>query len=264
MNYYVHDLSPMAIELGWFILPWYWLSYIAGFFIVYFGVMNLSSKKKICLSKKLIHDYLSIGFLSLVLGGRIGYILIYNLGYYLKDPMKVFALWEGGMSFHGAIIGIGLYTFYQSRKYKIPFLTFTDAISIFAPIGIFFGRISNFINGELAGRVTDVPWAVIFPKFYNGDPRHPSQIYEALLEGLTLFLILFLFGRSNLNRRGFCTGLFVSFYGLFRFIIEFFRNPDPQIGLYFGIFTMGQFLCGVMIIVGGIIILKSDEEVSSL
>ncbi|WP_372652791.1 prolipoprotein diacylglyceryl transferase [Halobacteriovorax sp.] len=262
MNHYVHNLSPMAIEWGWFILPWYWLAYIAGFFIVYLGLMKFSSAGHIQLSKRTIHDYLSMGFLSLLLGGRFGYILIYNLNYYLEDPAKIFAIWEGGMSFHGAIIGIGLFTLYQSKKQKIPFLRFTDAISIFAPIGIFLGRISNFINGELAGRVTDVAWAVVFPKFYNSEPRHPSQIYEALLEGLVLFLILYFYGRKKINSLGFCTGLFVSLYGVFRFFIEFFRNPDPQIGLYFNAFTMGQILCSLMVLAGLVLIFKSDRKLS--
>ena len=262
MNYYVHNFSPMAVEWGWFILPWYWLSYILGFIIVYVGMMNLSDKDQIKISKKVIHDYLSTGFLFLILGGRLGYILIYNLSYYVKDPMKVFALWEGGMSFHGALIGIGIYTLYKSKKSNTSFLTFTDAISIFSPVGIFFGRVSNFINGELAGRVTDVPWAVIFPKFYNGEPRHPSQLYEALLEGVILFFILIVFGRSRLQRKGFCTGLFISLYGLFRFLIEFFRNPDPQIGLYFDTFTLGQILCVFMVVLGVIFVNKSDEKSS--
>ncbi len=262
MNYYIHDLSPMAIEWGWFILPWYWLSYIAGFFTVYIGLMKFSSVGYISLTKKTIHDYLSMGFLALLFGGRLGYILIYNLNYYIKDPSKVFAIWEGGMSFHGAIIGIALYTVFKAKRQSIPFLKFTDAISIFAPIGIFFGRISNFINGELAGRVTDVAWAVVFPKFYNNEPRHPSQIYEALLEGLLLFIILYIFGRKKLSSPGFCTGLFVSLYGVFRFFIEFFRNPDPQIGLYFDMFTMGQFLCAFMVITGVLLVLKSDKKLS--
>lgn len=262
MNYYVHNLSPMAIEWGWFILPWYWLSYILGFFIVYLGMMKSATNGRIQLSKKVIHDYLSIGFISLLLGGRLGYILIYNLNYYIKDPMKIFAVWEGGMSFHGALIGIGLFTYYQSRKLKIPFLRFTDAISVFAPIGIFFGRIANFINGELAGRVTDVAWAVIFPKFYNNEPRHPSQLYEAFLEGLVLFLILYFFGQKKLKSLGFCTRVFVSLYGVFRFIVEFFRNPDPQIGLYFNTFTLGQLLCALMIALGLILVSKSDKKLS--
>lgn len=263
MNYYVHNLSPMAIEWGWFILPWYWLSYIAGFFAVYFGSMYLAEKSEVGLKKSFIHDYTSIGFLFLVLGGRIGYILIYNLNYYLENPMKVFALWEGGMSFHGAMISVGLYTLFKAKRNGISFLQMTDVICIFAPIGIFLGRISNFINGELAGRVSDVPWAVIFPKFYDQSPRHPSQIYEALLEGLLLFIILITFGRRKLPLRGFSSGLFLLLYGVFRFVIEFFRNPDPQIGLYFDLFTMGQFLCLAMVIVG-IYIIYSSKNIASL
>ncbi|ATH08551.1 prolipoprotein diacylglyceryl transferase [Halobacteriovorax marinus] len=260
MDYYVHNLSPMAIEIGWFILPWYWLSYILGFFAVYFGMMLFSKNKKVHISKTLIHHYLSLGFLWLILGGRLGYIFIYNFSYYLKEPSKVFALWEGGMSFHGALIAVGLFSIYFARKYRIAFLSLTDGVSIFAPIGLFLGRGANFINGELAGRVSDVSWAVIFPKFYDNSPRHPSQLYEAFLEGFILFLIQFFWSSRRLEREGFSTGVFVLCYGIFRFFVEFFRNPDPQIGLYFGLITMGQILCSLMIVLGLVLIVKSDRK----
>ena len=258
MNYYVHDLSPMAVEWGWFILPWYWLSYIFGFFIVYIGMMNLSAKGQIKLSKKMTHDYLSMGFFSLILGGRLGYILIYNLGYYIKDPMKVFALWEGGMSFHGALIGIGIYTLYKSKKSNTSFLTFTDAISIFSPVGIFFGRVSNFINGELAGRVTDVPWAVIFPKFYNGEPRHPSQLYEALGYLAVSLLGFYLYERFHKTwPEGRFVGIILLLGMSWRFFTEFFK--DNQVAFEEGmLLNMGQLLSVPMAILGLILIFRKQ------
>lgn len=260
MSFYVHNLSPMAIEWGWLILPWYWLAYIVGFFIVYFGMMGLVRKKLIDLNIQEVHDYLSLGFLALILGGRVGYILIYNLSYYIKNPMKIFAIWEGGMSFHGAIIGIALYTLFRSRKFKRHLFTYTDSVSLFAPLGLFFGRLANFVNGELAGRVTDVPWAVIFPKFYDQSPRHPSQIYEAITEGLILFFIMQVFGKKKVKQDGFCSGLFLLSYGGARFLVEFFRNPDPQIGYYFSYFTLGQFLCLLMVFIGIYLMRKSKAS----
>lgn len=254
MSYYVHDIDPMAISYGWLILPWYWLAYIAGFFIVYFGFFDLIKKGHINLSAKFTHSFLSKGFLFLVLGGRVGYILFYNLSYYLSNPLKVFAIWEGGMSFHGAVLAVILYAIYSSKKEGISLFELTDPISLWAPLGIFLGRIANFVNGELAGRATDVPWAVIFPKFYDQTPRHPSQIYEAVAEGIMVFIIIQFFGKSKLNAKGYCSGLFLILYGLGRFVVEFYRNPDPQLGLYFDLFTLGQFFCLAMIIFGIIII----------
>ncbi|WP_127714322.1 prolipoprotein diacylglyceryl transferase [Halobacteriovorax sp. HLS] len=260
MTYYVHDLNPMAISLGWFILPWYWLAYICGFFSVYFGFFSLKKKGDVTFGHKFIHSFLSRGFLILILGGRVGYILFYNLSYYLNHPAKIFALWEGGMSFHGAIIGIGLYALICSRKEGVSLFKLTDPICLFAPLGIFFGRMANFMNGELAGRATDVSWAVIFPKFYDNIPRHPSQIYEALLEGLLIFLVMQIFVRNKLSRVGFSSGIFLVLYGIGRFFVEFFRNPDPQIGLFFELLTLGQFLCLAMIIIGLIIIANSLKK----
>jgi phosphatidylglycerol:prolipoprotein diacylglycerol transferase len=257
MSYYVHDIDPMAISYGWLILPWYWLAYIAGFFIVYFGFFNLIKKGRITLSPKFVHGFLSKGFLYLIFGGRVGYILFYNLSYYISNPSKIFAVWEGGMSFHGAVLAVTFYAIYSSRKEKISIFQLTDPISLWAPLGIFFGRLANFMNGELAGRATDVSWAVIFPKFYDQTPRHPSQIYEAVSEGIVVFLIIQIFGLKRIDRRGLCSGLFLSLYGLGRFIVEFFRNPDPQIGLFFGLLTLGQLFCLAMIIIGSMIIARS-------
>lgn len=261
MSYYVHDLSPMALSYGPFILPWYWLAYIAGFFVVYFGFISLVKNKRTELSAKFIHTFLSRGFLCLVAGGRVGYILIYNLSYYLSNPQKILAVWEGGMSFHGAVLGVFFYSLYISKKKQISLYDLTDPISIWAPLGLFFGRMANFMNGELAGRVTDVPWAVVFPKFYGSEPRHPSQIYEALIEGILVFIIMFLISKKKLDQRGFCSGLFLALYGVGRFFVEFFRNPDPQLGLFFDFFTLGQIFCLAMILLGGVIIAKSINRV---
>ena len=261
MSYYVHNIDPMAISYGWLILPWYWLAYIAGFFIVYFGFFNLIKKNLIQLSPQFVHNFLSRGFLFLIIGGRVGYIFFYNLSYYINNPAEILAVWEGGMSFHGAVIGVTLYAIISARKINIFLFQLTDPISIWAPLGIFFGRIGNFMNGELAGRVTDVSWAIIFPKFYDQSPRHPSQIYEAVSEGLIVFIIIQFFGVKRLSQKGFCSGLFLVLYGLGRFFVEFFRNPDPQLGLFLGFFTLGQFFCLVMIIIGILIIVRTRKVI---
>lgn len=257
MQYYVHNLNPIAIDFLGIKIAWYWLAYFLGYFwTLYFG-KYLITKEKLNISFTHYLNYLFVGFFVMLAGGKIFYILFYNFSYYAADLKRVFYFWQGGMSFHGALLGAALWTFYYAKKHGLKFLELTDIVVTGVGIGIMLGRIANFINGELAGRVTDVSWAVIFPKLYDMSPRHPSQLYEALLEGLVLFIILFAC-KKNLKRPGLNSGLFLIIYGISRFIVEFFRTPDPQIGLFFDLFSVGQFYCAVMILFGiGIISLPS-------
>ena len=189
--------------------------------------------------------------IGIIIGGRLGYVIFYNPDYYLNNLLEIFKLWNGGMSFHGGFIGVVFAVIYSSKISKIAILILSDLIAIVAPIGIFFGRLANFINGELYGRITNHSFGMIFPNAGNS-PRHPSQLYEAFFEGFLLFIIMLLFIKFTniLNKKGLITALFLSCYGSFRFIIEFFREPDANIGLLYFNFSMGQLLSLPMIIVG--------------
>lgn len=260
MNYYVHALDPIAFRIGNLVFPWYWLVYFGGYFWLLFTMEYLFKKGKVPLKSAIdLYNLLLIGFMFLLLGGRFGYVFFYNFSYYWNDPKKVFYLWEGGMSFHGALIACGLWVYYFTKKKNISFLALSDIMCLLVPPVLAFGRVANFINGELAGRVSDVSWAVIFPRLYDMSPRHPSQLYEALLEGVFLWLAVIATYKFS-KRNGSVTGVFVLGYGLSRFVIEFFREPDRQLGFIIGGLTMGQLLCSVMIVVGLSIILISRKE----
>ena len=194
----------------------------------------------------------------MLIGGRIGYVLFYNFGYYLSNPFDILKIWEGGMSFHGALIGVILGTYSFAIKKNIPTFFLLDIIAFVAPIGIFFGRIANFINGELIGKTTDVFWGVIFP-LVDDKIRHPSQLYEAFFEGVVLFIIMNLTLYKNNYKTGTCSYMFLIFYGIFRTFSEFFREPDSQIGHLFGPISMGMILSFLMILAGIIIFLKKND-----
>ncbi len=261
-NHYVHDLSPIAFSLGDLIFPWYWLVYLLGYFWVFQCLEYFSKKELITLSKKDIYFYMSRGFLGMLLGARLTYIFLYNFSYYRNNPIKVFYVWEGGMSFHGALLGAAIFFLYYSRLKKQNFFSITDPICVAVPLVLGFGRLANFMNGELAGRVSDVSWAVIFPKFYGIAPRHPSQIYQALCEGFLLFGLLWL-AKKDLNIPGKISAYFLIFYGMFRFAIEFFREPDKQLGfISFGL-SMGQLLCLGMILLGFLIYYRDKFQTNS-
>jgi phosphatidylglycerol:prolipoprotein diacylglycerol transferase len=240
-------------------LRWYSLAYMLGIVLGWFytrRVLAKSNQKKLSLAH--LDDVISYLILGIVLGGRLGYVLFYKPLHFLSHPIDIFKVWEGGMSFHGGLIGSALaFAFYAWRK-KIPFFLLADIASTAAPIGLFFGRIANFINGELFGRVTDVSWAVLFP-LGGYLPRHPSQLYEALLEGLFLFILLGIFCKrfNALKYPGFLSGLFVAGYGFSRFIVEFFREPDDFIGYFLTYFTWGQLLSLPLILYGFYLMKKS-------
>jgi phosphatidylglycerol---prolipoprotein diacylglyceryl transferase len=199
-----------------------------------------------------VSDLLFYGFLGVILGGRVGYVLFYNFDMFLADPLYLFKIWTGGMSFHGGLIGVITAMIWFAHKTKRHFFTVADFVAPLIPFGLGVGRIGNFLNGELWGRVTDVPWAIIFPEA-GPEPRHPSQLYQFALEGVVLFIILNLFWRKN-PPRGAISGMFLLFYGLFRFLVEFVRQPDSQLGLYFQEISMGQILSTPMIIAGALMI----------
>jgi phosphatidylglycerol:prolipoprotein diacylglycerol transferase len=243
------DFNPVFIDLGPIRLSWYGLMYVFGFFASYLLVRYQMKKKDFGISKPEVEDLYFYLILGLIIGARLGYVLFYDLTMYLKEPLEIFAIWHGGMSFHGGLIGVLTVAIVFSWKRNKSFWKIADLVIVTAPIGLGLGRIGNFINGELYGRVTQVPWGMIFPR--GGPlPRHPSQLYESALEGGILFLVLWLLKDKKLPS-GTLLAIFVGLYGAFRFFVEFFREPDAQLGFVAGPFTMGQLLCALMI-VGGI------------
>jgi len=251
-------LNPDLFSIGNFAIRWYSLAYIIGFVLAWKLCVYLVRKSKNRPNEKDLDDLLTWIIIGVILGGRIGYCLFYNFGYYISNPLHILKIWEGGMSFHGGAIGAIVATYLFTRKNKIPFLHTTDLIAVSAPIGLFLGRIANFINNELWGKTTDGSWGVIFSDG-TGLPRHPSQLYEASLEGILMFILLTLIYKSKNYIHGFVSGCFCIFYGIFRIGIEFFREPDSQIGYIVNYFTLGQILSLPMIILGIYLITKHKK-----
>ncbi|PKP77674.1 MAG: prolipoprotein diacylglyceryl transferase [Alphaproteobacteria bacterium HGW-Alphaproteobacteria-3] len=251
------DIDPVLIEIGPFAIRWYALAYIAGLILGWRYVIALAEtpqrwKGASPITRVIADDALLWAALGVILGGRIGYVLVYNPAYFVAHPLEIFYVWQGGMSFHGGAFGVLVAMFLFTRTRGIPLLSLLDLVSAAVPIGIFFGRIANFINSELWGRITDAPWGIVFP---NGGPlpRHPSQLYEAALEGILLFVVLRLLTHrfDALKKPGVVTGTFICGYGLARIAVEFFREPDQQIGyLFSGWFTMGMALSIPMALAG--------------
>ena len=253
--------DPVAFSIGSLAIRWYALAYLAGFIAGWRWCMALARQDVNAPRPELYDEFLTWAVIGVILGGRLGYVLFYNADQYWQHPLEALKVWHGGMSFHGGMSGVIIAAILFTRKKGISFFAFTDLLACVTPIGLGLGRLANFVNGELFGRVTDVPWGVIFPR--GGDlPRHPSQLYEAFCEGLVLLLILFLMSRSAKirARTGFLSGAFLTLYGLMRFGIEFFREPDAQLGFLFAGATMGQLLCLPMIIAGIAIIVWSGKE----
>ncbi|HEX8578178.1 MAG TPA: prolipoprotein diacylglyceryl transferase [Allosphingosinicella sp.] len=244
-------LDPVALDLGFFQLRWYSLAYLVGILGGWWYCLKMLDRPGAPMARRHADDMVFYGTLGVILGGRIGYVLFYKPEFYFANPLEIVQLWDGGMSFHGGAAGTSLAMFYLAWKNKLSVLRVHDYVSCVVPIGLFLGRLANFVNGELWGRPTDVSWAVVFP---GGGPvpRHPSQLYEAGLEGLLLFAILgFLFWRTDARYKpGLLTGVFVLGYGLSRFFVEFFRQPDQGLeNLSWGL-TMGQTLTLPMILAG--------------
>ena len=260
---YIHDLNPVLINFGFFEVRWYSLAYILGILIGWWiakKIINFKIQNQtVTFDNKIFDDLVSYIIISMIIGGRLGYVVFYNFSYYSSNLIDIFKVWQGGMSFHGALIGIILGTYLFSRKVKVNSFFFLDIIACVAPIGIFFGRIANFINGELYGKPTNLFWSVIFPEI-DKIPRHPSQLYEAALEGVVLFIVLInLIYKKSINT-GVVAGLFMFLYGIFRVISEQFREPDKQIGYLFDFFSMGSALSFFMILVGLFILMKTKNN----
>ena len=254
---FINDFDPVAFNIFSLEIRWYSLSYIFG---VIFGWFYC--KKKLIENERyqnMFDDYIFYLIIGVIIGGRLGYVIIYNLIYYLNNPFEILMIWQGGMSFHGAVIGIIIATYFFSLKKKVNIFYFLDLVCLSAPIGIFFGRISNYINSELYGRETDVLWSVKFVLIDNLK-RHPSQIYEAIFEGIILFIILnYLVSRVD-KKEGYISSLFLIFYSFFRFIIEFTREPDAHIGLLLFNLSIGQ-LISIVVFFIGILLWKTKKNV---
>ena len=245
---FINNFDPVAFQILSFEIRWYSLAYILGIVIGW-----ILCKKKFIknsdISEK-FDDYITYLIIGIILGGRIGYIIFYNFSYYLDNIFDIFKIWQGGMSFHGGLLGVIASSYIFAKKNNQNPFFYLDQVSLVAPVGIFFGRLANFINSELYGTVSSTPWSVIFIKVDNLS-RHPSQLYEAILEGVILFLILIYFiNKDYLKKPGLISGLFLIFYSLFRFFVEFFRVPDDQLGYLFLDLTMGQIISLVFASIG--------------
>ena len=266
---FTHNFSPVFIDFGLFQVKWYSLAYILGIFIGWLYAIKIIKEtennelhfKQI---KKSDFDDLVIYLLfGVIIGGRLGYVIFYNIEYYSQNFLEIFKLWQGGMSFHGGLAGVILSILFYSKKKGENFFKFSDIVCCVAPIGVFFGRIANFINGELYGKASSLPWAVIFPDAGNF-PRHPSQIYEAVLEGLALFLIInyLALKKKLLFKPSLISSIFLILYSVFRIFSESFREPDKHLGYFFKYFSLGTILSLVTLLVGFFIILlmKKNEQ----
>ena len=253
------SIDPVIFSFGVIQIRWYGLAYVLGFLLGIYLIKQINQNYQKKIKNKQIDNFFIWSIIGIILGGRIGYVLFYQTTTILTNPINILFIWEGGMSFHGGLIGIIISIFLFCNKYSINFFQLSDLVSSVAPIGLFFGRLANFINMELYGRVTDFPLAMIYPEIDQA-PRHPSQLYEALFEGIVLFFILRHYNKNKYsnNNYGFITSLFLIYYGIFRFLIEFLREPDAHIGFIFNFITMGQLLSIPLLIIGvGIYIKKS-------
>ncbi len=260
---FVHNLDPIIFSLGFVTLRWYSLSYIVGILLGWWlgkKILQLKSRtNQKYIDVKSFDDLITYIVISIIVGGRLGYVFFYNFNFYLSNPIDIIKIWEGGMSFHGGLIGVIVATYFFSISKKMEPFIFLDVIACVAPVGLFFGRVANFINGELFGKPSDLPWAVIFSNV-DEISRHPSQLYEAFLEGILLFLILmFLTYKKNI-KTGICSSLFLIFYGIFRIFAEQFREPDLQVGYLFGSISLGSFLSFLMVLAGFTMFYKIKNE----
>ena len=254
---FINNFDPVAIEIFSLEIRWYSLAYIIGILLGWilskkFFITDLNLKEK-------FDDFITYIILGIIIGGRIGYVLLYNPSYYSSNLIDIFKIWQGGMSFHGGLIGVIIVSIWFAKKNNHNAFSYLDTISLVAPIGIFFGRISNFVNSELYGLETNLPWAVKFIQIDNLY-RHPSQLYEAIFEGLVLFLILIYFrNKGFIKIPGLISGLFLVLYSIFRFIIEFFRVPDEHLGYLFYNFTMGQIISFIFLLIGMYLVVNKYE-----
>lgn len=251
-------IDPVFLHLGPLQFRWYGLMYVIGFLASYFLIKNEVRRRNLKLDNEAVADLIFCLAIGVVVGGRLGYVLFYDLAAYLAQPLKIFAIWQGGMSFHGGLLGVAVAGLWYARRFEVPYLQLADLTALATPVGLGLGRIGNFINGELFGRPTTMPWGMIFP---DGGPlpRHPSQLYEAFLEGLVLFFVVRLLAR-RFTAPGTAMAAFLSGYGLFRFVVELFRQPDNQLGLFWGFFSMGQLLSLPLFLAGCILLVWLNRK----
>ena len=251
------SIDPILISLGFLDIRWYSLSYIFTFIFGSILIKKLNKKSLNNLSDIQIDKFFVWAVLGVIIGGRVGYVLFYQLQLFFQDPLYIFQIWKGGMSFHGGLIGMILAIYLFAKQNNLSFFYLSDLVSIVAPIGLFLGRISNFINTELYGRITDFPFAFIYPLIDN-NPRHPSQLYEAFFEGAVLFIILYLIFMKNSKKytAGIISAYFLILYSIFRFLIEFLREPDSHLGLFLNYLSMGQILCFPILFAGILILFR--------
>jgi phosphatidylglycerol:prolipoprotein diacylglycerol transferase len=255
---FINNFDPVAFQIMSFEIRWYSLAYILGILIGWILCKKIFIKN-LDINQK-FDDYITYIIIGIIIGGRVGYVLFYNFNYYINNIFDIFKIWQGGMSFHGGLLGIIVASILFAKKNNQDAFVYTDLVSLVAPIGIFFGRLANFINSELYGKVTEVPWAVTFVQVDNLS-RHPSQLYEAFFEGIILFILLLYFRNKNfLAKPGLISGLFLIFYSVFRFCIEFFRVPDEQIGYLIFNLSMGQIISLVFIMIGTIVFYIKNEN----
>ena len=255
---FINNFDPVAFQIISFEIRWYSLAYIAGIIIGWMLCKKIFIRKSDVNEK--FDDYVTYLVIGIIIGGRLGYIIFYNFNYYINNFFDIFKVWEGGMSFHGGLIGIIVASILFSKKNNQDSFLYMDLVSLVAPIGIFFGRLANFINSELYGTPTDIPWAVTFIQVDNLS-RHPSQLYEAILEGVILFIILMYFkNKDYLKKPGLISGLFLIFYSLFRFFIEFVRVPDEQLGYLIFELSMGQIISLIFFVIGIILFYLKNEN----
>ena len=255
---FINNFDPVAFQIMSFEIRWYSLAYILGIIIGWILCKKIFIKN-LDINQK-FDDYITYLIIGIIIGGRLGYVLFYNFNYYINNILDIFKIWQGGMSFHGGLLGIIVASILFAKKNNQDLFVYTDLVSLVAPIGIFFGRLANFINSELYGKVTEVPWAVTFVQVDNLS-RHPSQLYEAFFEGIILFILLLYFRNKNfLAKPGLISGLFLIFYSVFRFCIEFFRVPDEQIGYLIFNLSMGQIISLVFIMIGTIVFYLKNEN----
>ena len=255
---FINNFDPVAFQIFSLEIKWYSLAYISGI------LLGWILSKKIFISnedmREKFDDFITYIILGVIIGGRLGYVLFYNLNYYFYNVIDIFKIWQGGMSFHGGLIGVIIVSIWFAKKNNQNVFNYLDVVSLVAPIGIFFGRVANFINSELYGIETSVPWAVKFIKIDN-IYRHPSQLYEAFFEGVILFIILIYFRNKGFQKiPALISSLFLIFYSIFRFIIEFFRTPDEQLGYLFLNLTMGQMISFLFFLIGIYLLVKNYEN----
>ena len=253
------QIDPIAIQIGPLAIRWYALAYIAGIVLGWRLLRRLAQTEPQAATPAQVDDYITWATLGIILGGRLGYVLFYRPGHYLFHPLEALMVWQGGMAFHGGALGVIIATLLYCRGQNLNPLRLGDRVAVVVPIGLFFGRLANFINGELWGRAADVPWAMIFPADRLQIPRHPSQLYQAGMEGIALFALMLILWSNPANRAstGLLTGALLAGYGVARLIGEFFREPDAHLGFLLAGATMGQLLSLPMVLVGAFLIWRA-------